>query len=83
MIDTTHGPMDEALLVHRDGVDDNENEHTTWVEYWMRRGDECSVEGHDITISKPDEPGFFERVHRSAHVTLKQSPSMGAEAGGF
>jgi hypothetical protein len=27
--------MDESLLEKREGVVDNENEYTTWVEYWL------------------------------------------------
>jgi hypothetical protein len=27
--------MDDALLEKRDGVVDNDHEHTTWVEYWL------------------------------------------------
>ncbi len=27
--------MDEALLEKKTGEIDNENEHTTWVEYWF------------------------------------------------
>ena len=27
--------MDESLLEKREGVVDNDNEHTTWVEYWL------------------------------------------------
>lgn len=34
MITTTKGLMDEALLERRNGELDNDNEHTTWVEYW-------------------------------------------------
>jgi len=34
MITTTKGLMDEALLEKREGVIDNDNEYTTWVEYW-------------------------------------------------
>ena len=34
MITTTKGLMDEVLLEKREGVIDNDNEHTTWVEYW-------------------------------------------------
>jgi hypothetical protein len=26
--------MDEALLEKKEGYVDNDNEHTTWVEYW-------------------------------------------------
>lgn len=34
-ITTTKGLMDEAALEKREGVVDNDNEHTTWVEYWL------------------------------------------------
>lgn len=34
MITTTKGLMDESLLEKREGVVDNDNEHTTWIEYW-------------------------------------------------
>jgi hypothetical protein len=60
LIMTTHGEMDEALLEKKEGGLDNENEHTTWVEYWLPSGAE----------GKP------ELVHRSAHVTLKKVPSL-------
>lgn len=33
MITTTLGDMDETLLVKSEGEIDNDNEHTTWVEY--------------------------------------------------
>ena len=33
-VTTTKGPMAKALLEKRTGEVDNENEHTTWVEYW-------------------------------------------------
>jgi hypothetical protein len=33
LITTTKGLMDEALLVKSEGVVNNENEHTKWVEY--------------------------------------------------
>ena len=35
MITTTNGEMDESLLEKREGSLDNENETTTWVEYWL------------------------------------------------
>jgi hypothetical protein len=28
--------MDEALLEKKTGIVDNENEHTEWVEYWLK-----------------------------------------------
>jgi hypothetical protein len=31
---TTKGDMDESLLEKREGSLDNDNEYTTWVEYW-------------------------------------------------
>ena len=31
---TTKGDMDESLLEKKEGVTDNENEYTTWIEYW-------------------------------------------------
>lgn len=31
---TTKGDMDESLLEKKEGVVDNDNEYTTWVEYW-------------------------------------------------
>lgn len=36
MITTTHGEMDESLLEKKEGSVDNENELTTWVEYWLK-----------------------------------------------
>lgn len=62
IVTTTKGEMDDSLLVKQEGVVDNDNEYTTWVEYWL--------DG--------------ELVHRSAHVTLKKSPSFaGAEIASF
>lgn len=34
-VNTTKGMMDESLLEKKTGVVDNENEYTTWVEYWL------------------------------------------------
>ena len=61
LVTTTKGEMDEALLEKKEGVVDNENEYTTWVEYWH--------EG--------------ELVHRSVHVTLKNTVALSAEAASF
>lgn len=35
LITTTKGEIDNSLLEKREGVVDNEHEHTTWVEYWL------------------------------------------------
>jgi hypothetical protein len=40
MITTTKGDMDETLLDKREGVLDNDNEYTTWVEYRLPDTDE-------------------------------------------
>ena len=34
LVTTTKGDMDDALLDKREGVVYNDDEHTTWVEYW-------------------------------------------------
>lgn len=61
LITTTKGEMDESLLEKKEGFVDNENEYTTWVEYWLNG----------------------ELVHRSAHVTLKKTIQLSAEAASF
>lgn len=61
LVTTTKGEMDETLLEKKEGTVDNDNELTTWVEYWH--------EG--------------ELVHRSAHVTLKKTVTLSAEAASF
>ena len=35
LINTTKGEMEESLLEKKEGSVDNENEYTTWVEYWL------------------------------------------------
>jgi hypothetical protein len=61
LVTTTKGEMDDSLLEKKEGFVDNDNEYTTWVEYWH--------EG--------------ELVHRSAHVALKKSLTLAAEAASF
>ena len=61
LVTTTKGEMDDSLLEKKEGSVDNDNEYTTWVEYWL--------DG--------------ELVHRSAHVRLKTSPALFAEAASF
>jgi hypothetical protein len=34
LVTTTKGEMDESLLEKLEGSIDNDNESTTWVEYW-------------------------------------------------
>ena len=35
LVTTTKGEMEESLLDKREGSVDNDNETTTWVEYWL------------------------------------------------
>ena len=35
IVATTKGDMDDSLLEHRSGEVDNDNEFTTWTEYWL------------------------------------------------
>lgn len=35
LVTTTKGEMDDSLLEKREGSVDNDNEYTTWVEYWL------------------------------------------------
>lgn len=35
LINTTKGEMEESLLEKKEGFVDNDNEYTTWVEYWL------------------------------------------------
>lgn len=49
IITTTLGDMDDSLLEKREGVVDNDNEHTTWVEYRLK--------------GQPDSPAIHRSVH--------------------
>lgn len=35
LVSTTKGQLDESLLEKKTGLVDNDNEYTTWVEYWL------------------------------------------------
>jgi hypothetical protein len=35
LITTTKGEMDDSLLVKKEGSIDNDNEYTTWIEYYL------------------------------------------------
>ena len=35
IVTTTKGDMDDSLLEHRSGEVDDDNEFTTWTEYWL------------------------------------------------
>ena len=42
--------MDEALLEKREGFVDNDNEYTTWVEYWL--GEELVHRSAHVQLKK-------------------------------
>ena len=35
LVTTTKGEIDESLLEKKEGSVNNDNEYTTWVEYWL------------------------------------------------
>jgi hypothetical protein len=55
LITTTKGDMDDSLLEKRDGTVDNDNELTTWVEYWLE-GELVHRSAH-VTLKK--SPAFI------------------------
>jgi hypothetical protein len=42
--------MDDSLLEKKEGVVDDENEYTTWVEYWLN--DELVHRSAHVTLKK-------------------------------
>jgi len=50
LVTTTKGEMDDSLLVKKEGTVDNENELTTWVEYWL--GEELVHRSVHVTLKK-------------------------------
>lgn len=52
-ITTTHGAIDDSRLRRVDGELDNDNEHTTWVEYYL--GDEMVHRSVHVTLKKGRE----------------------------
>ena len=51
IVTTTKGEMDDSMLEHRTGEVDNENEFTTWTEYWL--DDELVHRSVHVTLKKP------------------------------
>lgn len=37
LVTTTKGDMDDSLLEKREGIVDNDNETTSWIEYWLNK----------------------------------------------
>ena len=61
IVNTTKGEMDDSLLERREGSVDNDNESTTWVEYWL--ADELVHRSAHVRLKKPtisiSEAGSF------------------------
>jgi hypothetical protein len=55
LVTTTKGDMDDSLLEKRNGKVDNDNELTTWVEYWIE-GELVHRSAH-VTLKK--SPAFI------------------------
>jgi hypothetical protein len=55
LVTTTKGEMDDSLLEKREGTVDNENELTTWVEYWLE-GELVHRSAH-VTLKKMPSVG--------------------------
>ena len=51
IVTTTKGNMDTSLLEHRSGEVDNDNEFTTWTEYWL--DGELVHRSVHVTLKKP------------------------------
>ena len=43
LVTTTKGEMDDSLLEKKEGVFEDDNEYTTWVEYWLEGEDRKST----------------------------------------
>jgi hypothetical protein len=50
LVTTTKGEMDDSLLVKKEGSIDNDNEYTTWVEYYL--DDELVHRSAHVTLKK-------------------------------
>jgi hypothetical protein len=49
-VNTTYGEMDESLLEKKEGSFEDDNELTTWVEYW--KGEELVHRSAHVTLKK-------------------------------
>jgi hypothetical protein len=50
LVTTTKGNIDDSLLDKKEGIVDDDNEFTTWVEYWQ--GDELVHRSAHVTLKK-------------------------------
>ena len=56
LVNTTKGEMDDSLLEKKEGMIDNENETTRWVEYWL--DGELVHRSVDMVLKKYDVSGL-------------------------
>lgn len=56
LVNTTKGEMDDSLLEKREGTVDNENELTSWVEYWLE-GELVHRSAHVVLKKMPSVGG--------------------------
>jgi hypothetical protein len=50
-VNTTYGEMDDSLLVKKEGGLEDDNEKTTWVEYWLNN--ELVHRSAHVTLKEP------------------------------
>lgn len=55
LITTTKGDMEESLLEKKTGFIDNDNEYTTWVEYWL----EGELVHRSVHVQLKKSPAFI------------------------
>jgi hypothetical protein len=53
LVNTTYGEMDENLLEKKEGGFEDDNEKTTWVEYWL--DNELVHRSAHVTLKAPLE----------------------------
>ena len=53
LVNTIHGEMDDSLLEKKEGGFENDNEKTTWVEYWL--DNELVHRSAHVTLKAPPE----------------------------
>jgi hypothetical protein len=53
LVSTIHGEMDESLLEKKEGGFEDDNEKTTWVEYWL--DNELVHRSAHVTLKAPPE----------------------------
>lgn len=80
MITTTHGDMDESTLIKTEVVVDNENEHTTIVEYCLAG---CDGPWHRTHQGDGEGVCCAKHVHRSVDMFLKRGLEISGIAGGL